>query len=39
MHSQEAVDILKTWLLSQEHVAHPYPTEEEKKVRNALKLH
>jgi hypothetical protein len=32
MHSQGAVDILKEWLLSAEHVEHPYPTEEEKKV-------
>ena len=33
MHSPEAVDILKGWLLSAEHVEHPYPTEDEKKVR------
>ena len=32
MHSPEAVDILKGWLLSAEHVEHPYPTEDEKKV-------
>jgi hypothetical protein len=38
MHSQDAVGILKTWLLSDEHVSHPYPTEEDKKVLTMLTL-
>jgi hypothetical protein len=32
MHSQDSVDILKTWLFSDEHAAYPYPTEDQKKV-------
>jgi hypothetical protein len=27
---QETVDYLKAWMMSPEHIAHPYPTEQEK---------
>ena len=27
---QETVDYLKNWIMSPEHIAHPYPTEQEK---------
>ena len=27
---QETVDYLKNWMMSPEHIAHPYPTEQEK---------
>ena len=29
-HSKHAVTVLKGWLFSEEHVHHPYPTEQEK---------
>lgn len=29
-HSKQAIKILKEWLFSDEHVAHPYPTEDQK---------
>ena len=30
-HTKEAITLLKDWLLSEEHVHNPYPTETEKK--------
>jgi len=30
-HTKEAIGILKEWLMSEEHVHNPYPTEAEKK--------
>ena len=27
---QETVDYLKAWMMSPEHISHPYPTEQEK---------
>ena len=33
-HTQEVITVLKEWLLSDEHVDNPYPTEAEKKVRH-----
>ncbi|CAB9510582.1 BEL1-like homeodomain protein [Seminavis robusta] len=29
--SHETVDYLKAWMMSPEHIAHPYPTEQEKQ--------
>jgi hypothetical protein len=33
---QETVDYLKAWMISPEHISHPYPSEQEKAVRNRL---